>query len=175
MPSDLSTDTSKTELTSAWYLVAEKKGRNTMVDASLQELSKFAEGIFNAQPFSAFLGARLVEVTSSSAVIAVDNREELRQQHGYIHGGVISYLADNALTFAGGLALGGDALTAEYRINYAKPAVGTRIVAEAETVAVTRSQAVCRCSVYSCSGEEKKLVAVAQGTIVAAGKKRGGE
>lgn len=29
-------------------------------------------------------------------------RDEHLQQHGFVHGGVISYLADNALTFAGG-------------------------------------------------------------------------
>jgi uncharacterized protein (TIGR00369 family) len=133
------------------------------------DLTVFAQGIFKAQPFSQFLGAELTAVGADSAEISVRNRKELQQQHGFIHGGVLSYLADNSLTFAGGLALGGDALTAEYKINYAKPAVGDTIIARAKAVVTTRRQAVCTCSIFVRNEDEEKLVAVAQGTIVAAG------
>ncbi|WP_312980666.1 PaaI family thioesterase [Corynebacterium sp.] len=142
---------------------------------NLDELKDFAQGVFDSQPFSTFLDARLVDATPTSAKIAVRNRIDLQQQHGYVHGGVISYLADNSLTFAGGLALGGDALTAEYKINYAKPATGEEIVAEAETISTSRTQAVCRCNVYSCSEGERTLVAVALGTIVAARRRKNSE
>ncbi|MEV6806930.1 PaaI family thioesterase [Streptomyces sp. NPDC051132] len=135
------------------------------------DLDGLAHSIFQAQPFSRFLGAELVSVGPGSAEIRIANRPEIQQQHGFVHGGVLSYLADNALTFAGGLALGGDALTAEYKINYLRPAVGDLVVARAETTATTRRQAVCVCSVYVVSGEsEEHLVAVAQGTIMRAGK-----
>lgn len=132
------------------------------------DLTAFARSIFEAQPFSRFLGAELTAVGPDSAEIRVGNRPELQQQHGFVHGGVLSYLADNALTFAGGLALGGDALTTEYKINYARPAVGDVIVARASAVVTTRRQAVCQCSVYALRGEDERLVAMAQGTIVAA-------
>ncbi|CAM3280817.1 PaaI family thioesterase [Stackebrandtia soli] len=135
------------------------------------DMTEFARGIFQSQPFSQFLGAELTAVGEDSAEIRVQNRKELQQQHGFIHGGVISYLADNALTFAGGLALKGDALTAEYKINYAKPALGETIIARATAVVTTRRQAVCTCSIFAVNGDEEKLVAVAQGTIVAADKK----
>ncbi|WP_381560787.1 PaaI family thioesterase [Streptomyces eurythermus] len=96
---------------------------------------------------------------------------EIQQQHGFVHGGVLSYLADNALTFAGGLALGGDALTAEYKINYVRPAVGDLVITGATATAMTRRQAVCQCSVHVASGQgEERLVALAQGTIVRADK-----
>lgn len=131
------------------------------------DLTEFARGIFEAQPFSGFLGAELTEVGADSAEIRVGNRKELQQQHGFIHGGVISYLADNSLTFAGGLALGGDALTAEYKINYVKPALGDVIIARAKAVVTTRRQAVCTCSIFAVGEQGEKLVAVAQGTIVA--------
>lgn len=134
------------------------------------DMKAFAQGIFDSQPFSQFLGAELTAVGSDSAEIRVRNRKELQQQHGFIHGGVIGYLADNALTFAGGLALGGDALTAEYKINYAKPAIGDAIVARASAVVTTRRQAVCTCAIFTLDGDEEKLVAVAQGTIVSLDK-----
>jgi uncharacterized protein (TIGR00369 family) len=132
-------------------------------------LAEFAHGIFKSQPFSAFLGAELTAVGADWAEIRIQSRPELRQQHGFIHGGVISYLADNALTFAGGLALGGDALTAEYKVNYAKPAVGDMLIARAKAVVTTRRQAVCQCSVFAVRDDQEHLVAVAQGTIVSAG------
>ncbi|MGW2465361.1 PaaI family thioesterase [Streptomyces sp. NPDC001761] len=133
------------------------------------DLTRLAQSIFQAQPFSMFLGAELTSVGRDSAEIRVVNRPEIQQQHGFVHGGVLSYLADNALTFAGGLALGGDALTAEYKINYIRPAVGDLVVARAEATATTRRQAVCQCSVYVVSEQgEEHLVAVAQGTIVRA-------
>ncbi|MEV1012028.1 PaaI family thioesterase [Streptomyces sp. NPDC049881] len=136
------------------------------------DLTAFAREIFDAQPFSRLLGAELTAVGPGSAEIRVRNRPELRQQHGFVHGGVLSYLADNALTFAGGLALGGDALTAEYKINYVRPAVGETIVARAEAVVTTRRQAVCQCSVLALRDGAERLVAVAQGTIVAAGARQ---
>jgi uncharacterized protein (TIGR00369 family) len=144
------------------------------------DLTALAREVFAAQPFSGFLGAELTAVGPDSAEIRVRNRPELRQQHGYVHGGVISYLADNALTFAGGLALGGDALTAEYKINYVRPAVGDELVARARAVATTRRQAVCQVSVFARTDDGsgdggaggERLVAVAQGTIVAAGDGR---
>lgn len=139
------------------------------------DLAELAQRIFAAQPFSRLLGAELTDAGPGSAEIRVRNRPELRQQHGFVHGGVIGYLADNALTFAGGLALGGDALTAEYKINYARPAVGEVLVARAEAVVTTRRQAVCQCSVFAVDGGEERLVAVAQGTIVAAPPKEPAE
>lgn len=133
------------------------------------DLAAFAQSVFDAQPFSRLIGAELTAVGSDSAEIRLRNRPELQQQHGFLHGGVLSYLADNALTFAGGLALGGDALTAEYKINYLRPATGDTVIARARTLATTRRQAVCQCSIYLERDGEEQLVAVAQGTIVAAG------
>ncbi|MGN0095980.1 MAG: PaaI family thioesterase [Corynebacterium sp.] len=140
-------------------------------DPEKQDVLLFAQKIFDSQPFSSLLDAVLVDASPTTAKISVTNRPELQQQHGFLHGGVVSYLADNSLTFAGGLALGGDALTSEFKINYVKPAVGDLVVAEAEAIATTRHQAVCRCDVFSCTDGDKSLIAVAQGTIVSVRKR----
>ena len=79
---------------------------------------------------------------------------------------MLGYLADNALTYAGGTALGGGAITSEMKINYVRPGVGELLIARAEAVAVSRQQAVCRCDVFAVAGGVEKLCAVAQGTIV---------
>lgn len=127
-------------------------------------LEEFAREIFLSQPFSQYLGAELESVGDGSADISLNIRELHTQQHGFVHGGVISYLADNALTFAGGLALGGDALTSEYKINFLRPARGDKLLAHAWTLSRGKRQAVCQCKVVC----NEMLVAVAQGTIVAA-------
>jgi uncharacterized protein (TIGR00369 family) len=129
------------------------------------DLAAIAHRIFDAQPFTKWIGAELRQVGPGCAEIFLQNRPQIHQQHGFIHGGVISYLADNALTFAGGLALGGDAVTAEHKINFVRPAVGDFVIARASVLTVTKSQAVCQCLVYAADTDGETIVAVAQGTI----------
>ncbi|MBR7654708.1 PaaI family thioesterase [Brucella oryzae] len=130
----------------------------------MNNLEELARGIFLSQPFSQYMGAELVNVGDGSADISLIIRELHTQQHGFVHGGVISYLADNALTFAGGLALGGDALTSEFKINFVRPAKGGTLLAKASTLSKGKRQAVCQCKVVC----DEMLVAIAQGTIVPA-------
>lgn len=129
---------------------------------------EMAKRVFAAQPFTVFLGAELIEAGAGFATIALPLRDNLKQQHGFAHGGVVSYLADNALTFAGGLALGGDALTSEFKINYVKPAGGDRLIAKATARSAGKSQSVCQCDIFFADGDgNPTLCAMAQGTIVA--------
>ena len=135
----------------------------------MDDLQAFARRVFDAQPFSRHLGAELTSCAPGSAEITLRIVDHLKQQHGFVHGGVISYLADNAITFAGGLALGGDALTSEYKINYLKPAVGSHLVARAHAKGKGKRQAVCLCDVVAVGDDgTETLCAIAQGTVVAA-------
>lgn len=135
----------------------------------MDDLQAFAQKVFESQPFSQFIGAELVAASTESAELALTIQDHHKQQHGFVHGGVISYLADNAITFAGGLALGGNALTVEFKINYLRPAIGTRLVAEARSRSAGKRMAICQCEVYALDGDTRKLCALAQGTIVPAG------
>lgn len=132
----------------------------------VNELQRFAQQVLAAQPFSRHVGARLTDSGPDHAELTVDVTEELTQQHGYVHGGVVSYLADNAITFAGGLALGGDALTSEYKINYLRPATGPRLIARAHAESVGTRQAVCRCDIYTMTDGRERVCAIAQGTVL---------
>ena len=119
------------------------------------------------QPFSRLIGAELAALSPGRCELQVPIGESVKQQHGFVHGGVVSYAADNALTYAGGTALRVPVVTSEFKINYLRPAVGERLIARAEAVHAGRSQAVCRCDVFVVQGGEEKLCAVAQGTIAA--------
>lgn len=131
----------------------------------MTDLLDRARGALHAQPFSMLLGAELTHVGTRDLTLCLPVRDELRQQHGFVHGGVLSYLADNALTFAGALALGPKVVTGEYKINYLRPAVSGVLLARAQVVHASRNQATCQCSVFVVDAGEEKLVAVAQGTI----------
>ena len=54
------------------------------------------------QPFSVLIGAELTELARGHCVLALPITDKVKQQDGFAHGGVVSYLADNALTYAGG-------------------------------------------------------------------------
>ena len=135
----------------------------------MSTLEKLARQVFDSQPFSRHLGASLESVGPDSAEIAVAVTDELTQQHGFAHGGVISYLADNSMAFAGGLALGGDVLMSEFKINFVRPALGGTLIARARTTAVSKRQAVCQGKVFAVADDgAETLCAVAQGTVVSA-------
>lgn len=123
-----------------------------------------ARQVLQSQPFSRLLDAELVRFSEAGVELRLPICARLKQQHGFVHGGVVSYAADNALTFAGGLALGPAVVTSEFKINYVRPAAGDALVARASVVHAGRTQAVCRCEVFSL-GDEETLCAVAQGTI----------
>lgn len=134
------------------------------------DLIAFAQAILARQPFSMKLGAELVAFSSGHAELALPITDDLRQQHGFVHGGALAYLADIALTFAGGSVLG-DSLTVEIKINYVRPAKGEgRLLAIGHVVGHGKAQAVARCEIYTeSSAGERVLCAAAQGTIRRAG------
>ncbi len=122
--------------------------------------------ILASQPFSVFLGAELTGLSAGAAELRIPIRPEFGQQHGFVHGGIVSYAADNALTFAGGSVLGTGVVTSEFKINYLRPARGELLVARATVVHHGKRQAVCRCEVYALENGNETPCAIAQGTIV---------
>lgn len=136
-----------------------------MSHESADEFLEFCRGALAKQPFSVLLGTELESIEPGFARLVLPIKHDLLQQHGFVHGGAISYLADNALTCAGASLLG-NSLTSEFKINYVRPAIGPgKLIADATSVADGKTQAVCRCDVFVERDGERKLCAVAQGTI----------
>ncbi len=134
------------------------------------QLLAYGREVLAQQAFSQLLGATLEALAPGRCTLAITLGPQHLQQNGFAHGGVVSYLADNALTYAGGTALQVPVVTAEFKINYVRPAVGQRLLARAEAVHAGRGQAVCRCEVLAVAGDgSEKLCALAQGTIVKLG------
>ncbi|MEO3756270.1 PaaI family thioesterase [Streptomyces sp. B6B3] len=127
-----------------------------------------------AQPFSRLLGTRLAAFEPGSATLELPLRDDFRQQHGHLHGGVLCYAADNAVTFAAGSVLGPAVLTGGVTISYLRPAWGRLLRARASVVHAGRRQAVCRCDLLVVAEDpapdDGTLVAVAQGTVLVSGQ-----
>lgn len=91
---------------------------------------------FAGQAFSRLIDAELTAYSDQGAEIRLKIRSDLRQQYGFVHGGRLSYHADNALAFAGGAALEGLAVTSELKLNYIRPAIGDELVARTSAITV---------------------------------------
>lgn len=142
----------------------------TDVRVSPEVFLQMGRDILAKQAFSRLLGTELTRLSPGEVELQLPMRDDLTQQHGFAHGGVVSYLADNALTYAGGTAMQVPVVTSEFKVNYVRPAVGERLIARASAVAVSKTQAVCRCDVFAVKDGAEKLCAVAQGTIVRLGE-----
>lgn len=135
-------------------------------DITTEQMMAFGRQVLEQQPFSQLLGTQLVQVSLGHCTLRLPLRPELSQQYGFAHGGVVSYMADNTLTFAGASVLQQLVVTAEFKINYLRPAQGLALVARAEAVQHGRTQAVCRCEIWAEQADgSEKLCAIALGTI----------
>lgn len=135
----------------------------------MADLFDLGQSILKAQPFSAYIGAQLVSFAPGTAVLTLDIRPELLQHHGFVHGGVVSYLVDNALAFAGGSVLGENVVTAEYKVSFLRPAKGEQLIARAAVEASGARLATVRCDVVAMQGGKESRCAIGLGTIVALG------
>ena len=125
---------------------------------------------FAAQGLMATLGAELVWVDEGEVHIALPYSRHLSQQHGYLHAGAVTSIVDSACGYAALTQAppGFEVVTAEFKINLMRPAVGERFLAVGRVVNAGRLLAVCTGEVraYAGPGDAHKVVALMQATIV---------
>jgi len=140
------------------------------VDAAIREA-------VGKQGFMKLVGAKIDALAPGKAVMSLQRRDEVLQQHGFFHGGVIAFLVDNATTVAAGTlvdrSVGSSVLTAEYKLNFTAPARGERIVCEAVVLKPGKRMTVVEAKVFSHEEGEAKLCAVALATIAITEAKAG--
>lgn len=122
---------------------------------------------FARQPFMAYIGARVAAVRPGFVELRVPYREEVGQNHGFFHGGVIGSMADVAGGFAGYSLLppSSSVLTVEYKINIIAPGKGDELVARGQVLRAGRTLIFTDVKVSVVSGGEEALVAVALQTL----------
>ncbi len=126
-----------------------------------------ARRVLADQPFNRVVGARIARFGDGVAVLELDLQEHHLQQHGLVHGGVLAYLIDNAVTFAAGSVLGPAVVTAGITVSYLRPARRGLLRATAEVAQARSGVAVARAELVGVSSSGERLCAVGQGTVMA--------
>jgi uncharacterized protein (TIGR00369 family) len=126
-------------------------------------------GSFARQQVMALLGARLARVAPGAVEIALPFRAELTQQHGYLHAGVVTTIADSACGYAALTTMAAEAavLTVEYKVNLLAPARGAEFLARGFVRKPGRTLTVCQADVVADPGPGEKLVATMLATLMA--------
>jgi len=124
---------------------------------------------FRAQGLMATLGAQLAHVSEGEVHIELLFSLALSQQHGYVHAGAISSIVDSACGYAALTKAPRDheVVTAEFKINFLRPAIGDRFVAVGKVQSAGKRLSVCTGEVraFTDSKPEGKVIALMQATI----------
>jgi uncharacterized protein (TIGR00369 family) len=122
-----------------------------------------------AQSFMKLLGAEAVLVQPGHVVLELPFREDLCQQNGFLHAGVVTSVADSACGYAA-LSLmpeGSDVLSVEFKVNLLAPGRGASFRADGRVVRAGRTLTVCQAEVTARTpGEPDVTVALMQATMM---------
>jgi uncharacterized protein (TIGR00369 family) len=91
---------------------------------------------FGRQGAMALLGARMTRLEPGRCRVELPYREDLSQQHGYFHGGILTTVADSAAGYAASSLVDGNTsvLTVEFKVNVLAPAMGELLIASGEVL-----------------------------------------
>jgi uncharacterized protein (TIGR00369 family) len=136
--------------------------------ASDQVLAR-VQGSFDRQGLMRLLGAELAQVSPGRVQITLARRPDVCQQHGYVHAGATSAIADSAGGYAALTLMPetSEVLTVEYKLNLLAPAAGERLEAIGTVLKSGRTLSVCQLEVYAVGEhDERTLIASGQQTLI---------
>ncbi len=132
----------------------------------------FAEEIrssFARQSIMTLIGAELQAVEPGIVEIELPYRPDLAQQHGYLHAGIVTTIADSAAGYAAYslMPAGAEVLSVEFKVNLLRPARGKSFLARAEVIKPGRTLTVARADVFGIADSSaRELVATMLATII---------
>ena len=115
------------------------------------------------------IGASLVRVEPGKVQVELPFRDDLTQQHGFLHAGIVTTLVDSACGYAALTLMDADAgvLSVEYKVNLLAPAVGDRMRAIGRVIKPGRTLIVCTGEVTAVRSGTESLVTIMQATMMA--------
>ena len=125
---------------------------------------------FAKQSVMQLIDAKLERVEPGVVEISLPYRKDLAQQHGYLHAGIVTTIADSACGYAAFslMPVGSEVLSVEFKVNFLRPAKGTRFIARGEVIKAGRTLTVVRADVVAYSDDrDAQLIATMQATIMA--------
>jgi uncharacterized protein (TIGR00369 family) len=123
---------------------------------------------FARQRLLATMGATLARVEPGEVEIHLPFREDLTQQHGFLHAGALTSVLDTACGYAA-LSLmppGAAVLSVEFKVNLLSPGRGEIFAARARVKKAGRTLTVVEGDVFAVQGGEERLVATMLATMM---------
>ena len=124
---------------------------------------------FAKQTIMALIGAELTRVEPGLIEITLPYRADLAQQHGYLHAGIVTTIADSACGYAAYSLMPPETevLSVEFKVNLLRPAKGKTFVAIAEVVKAGKTLTVVRADVFGMDHDgRRELIATMLGTMI---------
>jgi len=123
---------------------------------------------FARQAAMQLIGARLTQIEPGRVAIELPVRDDLTQQHKFVHGGIVGMIADSAGGYAAFSLMPADAsvLTVEYKLNMLAPAQGETLIARGEVLKPGRKLSVVRADVFALAAGRETLIAAIQQTLM---------
>jgi len=123
---------------------------------------------FGEQRAMSTIGASLGRVEPGAVDVILPFRDDLTQQDGFVHAGIVAAVADTACGYAAHTLMPATArvLSIEFKLNLLAPAVGERLEARARVIRAGRTVTVCQADVVAITGTIEKLIATMTGTMM---------
>lgn len=119
---------------------------------------------FTRQSVMRLIGAALTVVEPGIVEIEIPTREDLTQQDGYMHAGIITTVLDSACGYAAYTLMSADSsvLSVEFKVNLLAPAKGDLVTARALVKRSGRTLTVCTADAFI----DGKMCATMLGTMM---------
>lgn len=132
------------------------------------EFADVVRASFATQGLMQLIGATLERVEPGEVDVALPYRDDLTQQHAFLHGAVTTAIADSAAGYAA-LSLmpaGSEVLSVEFKINLLRPAIGPRFIAEGRVVKAGKTITVSHADVFAFADEKPVHIATLLATMI---------
>ena len=136
---------------------------------------EYAQKRMKLSRFSVLVGFEVEQLSGGSAVLGMTVRDEHRQIHSMVHGGVIAALADTAGAIAAYTVVpqGVELVTIELKINYLLPIEAGKVEAEGKVLRAGRNFVVVECDVRNETGDLAAKALMTFGAAVLHAMKKG--
>ncbi|MEO8649013.1 MAG: PaaI family thioesterase [Acidobacteriota bacterium] len=114
------------------------------------EYQQLVRANFDQQQVMQLIGAELLAVSPGKCEIGLRRREDLTQQHGYIHAGIVTTVLDSACGYAAFslMPAGSNVLSVEFKVNMLAPASGDFLTVSAVVKKGGRTLTVCTADAF---------------------------
>lgn len=139
-----------------------------MLESKNPQFEQAVRDSFASQPLMTTIGARLSRVVAGEIEIRLPFRQDLTQQHGFLHAGVVTSALDSACGYAAFSLMpeGSGVLTIEFKTNLLAPARGQELIARSHVVRAGRTITVCQAEAFMIVEGAENLVASMLATVM---------